>query len=326
MEITINLRAIRMMLWLQVMIAVFLSLAACDKTKSRSKSIENKVEDKKVKNGVIDIVTNHMDFVTDDTISSGWHTFRYINKSNETHFFLIDQYPEGYTIEDTEKEVGPVFQKGMDLINAGNAEQGFEAFNALPEWFFEVVFVGGSGLVSPKTSGLVSLHLDPGYYLLECYVKMPNGKFHSSMGMVKPLIVTDEKSTLQPPVATSNITLSSKDGIKLPDTLTVGKQIFSVSFLDQIVHENFVGHDINLVKIDKNTDLKELEAWLNWADPKGMVSPAPQGFTFLGGVNDMPAGSTGYFEVELDPGNYVLISEVPNAITKNLFKPFVIIN
>src|SRR5680860_1002883 len=62
--------------------------------------------------------------------------------------------------------------------------------------------------------------------------------------------------------------------------------------------------------------------WMNWADSKGLISPAPEGITFLGGVNDMPAGSIGYFQVNLEPGNYALISEVPNTISKNMLKTF----
>ena len=63
---------------------------------------------------------------------------------------------------------------------------------------------------------------------------------------------------------------------------------------------------------------------MNWADPKGLITPSPEGFTFLGGVNDMPAGNTGYFEVNLKPGNYAFISEVPNALSKNMLKTFVV--
>ena len=44
--------------------------------------------------------------------------------------------------------------------------------------------------------------------------------------------------------------------------------------------------------------------------------------TFLGGVNNMPAGEKGYFKVNLMPGKYILISEVPNAMTKKMLKTF----
>jgi len=53
-------------------------------------------------------------------------------------------------------------------------------------------------------------------------------------------------------------------------------------------------------------------------------TPAPKGFTFLGGMNNLPAGGYGFFETELTPGNYVLISEVPNANEKKLMYTFTI--
>ena len=61
------------------------------------------------------------------------------------------------------------------------------------------------------------------------------------------------------------------------------------------------------------------------ADPKGLIEPAPNAVTFIGGVNDMPEGNIGYFSANLEPGNYALISEVPNALSKNMLKTFVVI-
>lgn len=283
---------------------------------------KEQVEDRE--DNTIEIITEVMDFQTLDTIPSGWNTFHYVNKSSETHFFLFDKYPEGKTLEDTEKEVVHVFQNGMDLINEGKSEEGFAEFNKLPAWFFEVVFSGGSGLVSPKNSSLTTIRLEPGYYIIECYVKMANGIFHSTMGMTKPIFVTTEDSGNKPPEATVNITISSTEGIEFDKPITKGVQTFAVYFKDQIVHENFVGHDINLVKLNENANLDALESWMNWADPKGLITPSPEGFTFLGGVNDMPTGNSGYFTVNLEPGNYAFISEVPNALSKNLLKTFVV--
>lgn len=295
-------------------------LFACSK---QAKEVE-KVEEKVNSEAIITIVTNNMDFQMEDSIQAGWTTFIYHNKSDETHFFLIDKYPEGKTIDHMKKEVGPVFEKGMDLINEGKQQKGFDAFNELPKWFYEVVFVGGSGLLSPKQSSITTVNLQPGNYILECYVKMPNGKFHSNMGMVKPLVVKSEFNKHKTPEATVSIKLSSTNGIILQDVIRSGKQIFKIEFEDQKVYGNFVGHDINLVKISDQADIEQLEAWMNWADPKGLITPAPEGFTFLGGLNDLPAGSTGFFEADLSLGNYALISEVPSANEKNLLKTFTI--
>ena len=73
-----------------------------------------------------------------------------------------------------------------------------------------------------------------------------------------------------------------------------------------------------------NVSIKELEKWMNWVDPKGFIKPAPAGLNFLGGVNDMPAGYKGYFIASLKTGNYALVSEVPNALSKNMLKTFVV--
>lgn len=307
------------MVW-TVLFMIALILQSCGPDKKA------KTEEKLVakKDNIVQIVTTVMDFKSPDTIPYGWNTFNYQNKSTETHFFLLDKYPEGKTIQDTKNEVFPPFDNGMSLINEGKSEEGFAKFNKLPAWFFEIVFSGGSGLVSPKKNSTTTVKLESGYYILECYVKMPNGKFHSSMGMAKPIIVSNKKSTSSPPSPTIIITISSSEGINYFGSITKGPQVFSVQFKDQIVHENFVGHDINLVKIADTTNLEPLESWMNWADPKGLISPEPEGVTFLGGVNDSPAGSIGYFKVDLEPGNYAFISEVPNTVKKGMLKTFTV--
>lgn len=273
---------------------------------------------------VINVITKSMEFICADTIPSGWNTFKYQNQSNETHFFLLDKYPEGKTEENAITEIAPVFGEGMDLINEGKPEEGFAAFGKLPAWYGDIVFSGGTGLIAPKHTAITTVKLDPGYYIMECYVKMPNGKFHTLMGMAKGIIVTDEDSGNSPPEPTVEITLSGEEGISFSTPIKKGKQIFSVFVKDQKPHENYIWHDINLVRLDKGASIEALEAWMDWSDPKGLITPVPEGCTFLGGVNDMPAGSKGYFYVDLKPGKYAFISEVPKSKQKGLLKEFVV--
>jgi len=301
--------------------STFLFLQSCKNDKKETQHETVVVE----KENVIEIITKNMDFQMPDTISSGWNTFRYKNLSPQTHFFLVDKYPEGKTSEDAEKLVAPVFDSAMKLIMEGKTEEGYAEFAKLPEWFGEVVFVGGSGLLSPNQIGETTLNLKPGKYIIECYVKMSNGIFHTSMGMTKDIVVSNADSGNNALTSDIDISISSTDGIVFNDSISSGKHIFSVLYKDQIVHENFVGHDINLVKLDENANLEELEKWMNWADPKGLIEPAPNAVTFIGGVNDMPEGNIGYFSANLEPGNYALISEVPNALSKNMLKTFVVL-
>ncbi len=276
------------------------------------------------KDNAIEIVTKSMDFQMPDTIPAGWNTFRYKNQSPQTHFVLIDKYPEGRGSEDAEKIIGPIFDQGMKLIMEGKAEEGFAEFGKLPEWFSEVVFMGGVGLVSPGQVAETTLHLKPGNYMLECYVKMENGIFHTSMGMTKDIVVSESDSGIAEPEADVAIEISGTEGMVIKDSMGPGWHTFSVLYKDQKAHENFVGHDVNLARLEEGGSLEALEQWMNWADPKGLIEPAPGGIVFLGGTNDMPEGSKGYFRADLKPGNYVLISEVPAPSTKNMMKTFTI--
>jgi len=301
-----------------LLVLLMISLIGCKADKTSKKENTEK-------ENVINIITEGMDIQMPDSISSGWHTFRYNNNSKDVHLILFDKYPDGITIKNTEHEVAPAFQKGMNLITEGKPEEGFAEFNKLPAWFFNVVFSGGIGLISPDRITETTMKLEPGYYVVECYVKMPNGIFHTTMGMATELVVTDKKSDGKELKADININISGSEGITYDEMFKKGEQVVSVYFEDQKVHEHFLGHDINLVKIDKGAEISVLENWINWADPKGLISPAPDGFTFLGGVNDMPKGSKGYFKINLKVGNYALIAEVPNASSKNMLKTFSIV-
>ena len=302
-------------------ISAVLLLSACksDPKEQKEEEIINETETSKV----VRVVTKSMEFNAPDTIPSGWNTFVYKNLSTEPHFILLDKYPEGINIENTKTEVAPAFNKGMRLIMEGKNDEAMEAFGTLPAWFSQIVFSGGTGLISPNKTAVTTIKLEPGYYVMECYVRMPDGSFHSSMGMVKELIVTSNESEISPPIADLEIDLRSQSGISWMGKPKAGKSVIKVNYIDQITHENFVGHDINLVAMAPDADLQALESWINWASPQGLMSSTlPEGFTFLGGTNDSPAGSSQYFEVELEPGKYVLISEVPNADSKGMLKTF----
>ncbi len=301
-------------------ILFLIGITGC-KTDSKNNP-KHSIDDVSAGDPVIEVVTEVMDFKTIDTLYSGWNTFKYINNSTEPHFILLDKYPEGKDITNMKNEVLPTFDEGMAFIMKGDMEAAMNAFGKLPPWFSEIVFSGGTGLVSPGTTALTTVHLKPGYYIMECYVKMANGMFHSSMGMTKELIVLDSKNDHTAPNASINISISSKDGISVEGDITNGKQVFAVHYLDQIVHENFVGHDINLVRLDENANLEELESWMNWATPTGLMTPTPIGLTFLGGTNEAPAGSVLYFEADLTAGRYALISEVPDSNKKGMLKVF----
>jgi hypothetical protein len=243
------------------------------------------------------------------------------------HFAVLQRLPEGIALKDQQEQVAPVFQKGMDLLNAGETDAAMEKFGELPEWFGQIVFMSGPGLTSAGQTAETSVYLEPGTYLLECYVKT-NGVFHSynplpsAYGMVHELTVTEESSNAAEPSATLTITLSSARGVEVQGDLTPGEHTVAVYFEDQQIHEHFLGHDVHLVRLESDTDIEELAIWMDWTQPTGLETPAPA--EFLGGTNEMPAGGTAYFTVRLEPGRYAWIAEVPGPAEKGMLKIFTV--
>lgn len=276
--------------------------------------------------GMVEVVARELTLDAPDTIAPGWTTFQFTNTSPMIHFVVVERMPEGYGLTEQQEDVAPIFQNGFELLVAGETDAAMAEFGALPAWFADIVFVGGPGLTSPGLTSEATVYLEPGSYLLECYVKT-DGVFHSynpdpgTVGMVRELTVAGEPTEATEPEPTLRLAISSEGGIDVEGTPAAGAHTVAVDFEDQSVHENFVGHDVHLVRLDESTDLETLEQWMDWTRPEGLQSPAPA--MFVGGTNEMPSGSTAYFDVSLEPGSsYAWIAEVPGASAKGMLVRF----
>jgi hypothetical protein len=63
---------------------------------------------------------------------------------------------------------------------------------------------------------------------------------------------------------------------------------------------------------------------MDWRAPGALASRAPEGAEFLGGTMEMGAGGTAYYRVNLTPGTYAWIAEVPDPAGKNMLKTFTV--
>lgn len=286
----------------------------------------NEMESSSQQSNVVEITAVGLTFEAPDSIPSGWTTFRLDNKSEMIHFALVQKVPEGIGLADHQAEVAPVFQNIMNDINGmepADTEAGFTP----PDWYPEVQLISGPGLVSAGYIAETTFYIEPGTYLIECYVKT-NGIFHSYNpspgvnGMVIEMTVTSDSTSAPKPESTTQISISSENGIDAENTLPSGSHVVEVNFEDQSTYENFVGHDVHLIRIDENTDMDTVAEWMNWTTPTGLQSPAPA--EFIGGTNEMPEGSTAFIHVELDPGEYAWIAEVPNPEEKGMLKTFTV--
>ncbi len=272
---------------------------------------------------IYDAAADEHRFVTSaDTVAAGWTTFRFTNASPMLHFVFLDHLPGDRTSTDLLAEVSPVFQESMDLTIAGRPDEAAAVFAKLPEWFGEIVFRGGPGFTSPGYVTEAVLYLEPGNYVLECYVKTLEGVFHWNLGMHADLHVTEDVAqTAAPENPTLQITLTDSDMVVEGD-VSRGEHLVAVHFQEE--NPGLFGKDVHVARLDRGSDLEELVTWMDANQVEGLTSttenPAPA--TFVGGVQDMPLGNTAYFKLTLEPGEYVWISELPAAAPS--FKTFTV--
>lgn len=267
----------------------------------------------------VDVVAVDYSFQAPDSIPPGWTTLRLENRGREPHFVILWKLPEGKTLADYGRDVGPAFDQAYAALQEGQgkAEAGALLGGLLPDWYAGVEPRGGVGLLSPGRAARATVELEPGTYVLECYVKTPAGVFHAALGMAHQLVVAGPAADAGPPVAEGEITLAN-DGITAPDTVPAGERTLAVHFATQ--PEVGLGNDVHVVRLEAGMDPGAVIPWMDWMNLDGLRSPAPA--TFVGGAQEMPVGRTEYFTVDLEPGRYAWIGEAPEEAPK--VRPFVV--
>lgn len=287
----------------------------------------------------------HLFEMSTNEISSGWTTFQFNNASGYDHFFLIWQVPEeGIEAAETAGEplldhfyqsITEPFQMEFNPYIEGDRE--FSEFTdslvtAISEtapWFFDpgAKTMGGPGFTAAGTTSETTVHLEPGEYIVECYVKNEEEVFHSYIGMLEHISVTDEASDAEEPEPSNTLTISSTEGIQVDQPLTEGSHTIEIFFKDQESYAHLQGHNVQLVRLnDKENEelLSNLTTWMDWRQPGSLVDRAPEGAEFMGGTMEMTKGGTAYFHMDLTPGDYAWIAEIPDPADHNMLKTFTI--
>jgi len=269
---------------------------------------------------LVEVTAKDYYFNTQDSIPSGWTTFQFINQGHATHFFFLTELPDNINFQNYISEVGPAFVAAWDTLKAGatKAVAGAVLGSHLPEWYANAKYMGGAGLIAVGKTEETTVILEPGNYVMECYVKTEEGKFHSELGMIRPITVTKKVSEMmEPDDADIQINLSNFK-LAVKGNVTSGEHTVAVHFDEQ--PPVGLGNDVHLVKLKEDTDLNKVMEWMDWMNINGMRTPAPA--EFLGGVQEMPAGFTSYFKVNLRPGSYAWITEA--SADKGMIKKFTI--
>jgi predicted small lipoprotein YifL len=293
---------------LYMAIALLSSLAACGPGEPESAPEATEVAPEAATvSSVIDIEATNYAFTAPPRFPSGWVTLRFDNLAPETHFMLLWRLPEGKTFGDYASEISQPFSRLYKEYRAGALAQAefFEQLGAeLPEWFGTTRRMGGPGFTAPGRTSQTTVFLEPGEYVMECYVRAEaeEDTFHSEQGMLRPLIVTETVAAEAPPEADMEITLSNYE-LSVEGQPSAGEHTVRVRVEED--PEGLILHNVHLAKLDEGTSAEEVTRWLDWVD--AMLPPAPA--EFLGGAGQILAGNESYFTVNLEPGRYAWVSE-----------------
>lgn len=308
-----------------IFFAAVISLSGCGQDEHETVA-STEIADKDVTTeNVLPLEIVGMSFSGPSEVRSGWTTIRINNNSGMTHHGLVYKLPEGITEAMVSDQVVKPIQAMLTANIEGDVEKAAEIWGGMPSWLGEFLYLGGPGMMSDGIVGEATMYLEPGEYLVECYVKT-NGVQHNynpvpgQSGMVKAFTVTAEPGGMPEPEANVTLAISNTGYVIENGEFTVGENSVRVRFDEQQLYNNFVGHDAHFFQITPETNVEASARWVDFFPIDGQQTPAPA--KYVGGIHDMPQGSTAYIKLQLEAGDYGIVAEIPNSMEAGLFKQF----
>jgi uncharacterized cupredoxin-like copper-binding protein len=249
------------------------------------------------------------------TIEGGLVTLQLKNAGKELHHLQLLKFNDNVTADQV-----------IGAMASGNPESVFRFVSA----------VGGVGAIDPTGTAQVTENLQPGQYLLACFIPSPSdGIAHAAKGMVKPLTVTAAPAGQPAASPSAAATVTLKDfSFDSPATFNAGQVTIKVDNAGPQIH------DMSVIKLAQGKQVQDALNFLQAvsAPPppvaaSGSVSssgasgsvtvgtssvaakPAaggPPPFQDVGGINGLSQGLSGWANVNFTAGDYAFICNVPD--------------
>src|SRR2546426_6097743 len=156
---------------------------------------------------VVTITATDYAFGMPDTIPAGLTTFRLVNQGKELHHASLVRLRDGKTVAD--------FQTALAAAMKSHAPP--------PSW---MTFAGGPNAVTLGDTGVATQLLEPGSYVLVCWIPSLDGVPHVMKGMLHPLLVTPGAAAPATAEPATDVTIKLTDyDFQLSQPLTAGKHV-----------------------------------------------------------------------------------------------------
>jgi hypothetical protein len=254
--------------------ALVFALAACGGTESKTDSAAPAPDEPKT--NTVALRGGEYSYLVPETVPGGWTTLAFENTGEEPHEFALAKLADGKTIEDVEAYLAdPAAQQQPP-----------------PAW---VEIRAGIPTLDPGEEASLGQELEPGRYVLLCFLSDPGGVPHIARGMLRDFVVEGDAGAAAPK---ADVSLSLGPDLTAPD-VEAGERTFELS------NDGDEPASLFLTAFEPGKTEEDLTRW----EENGLRGPAPA--TFLGGAIDVPPHSTVYYTVALDQGReYTLLDDV----------------
>jgi hypothetical protein len=214
-------------------------------------------------------------YVLPETIEGGWTTLEFRNTGREPHEFALAKLGAGKTMADVQR-----------YLSDPQSQQ-----QPPPDW---VEIRPGIPTLDAGEEAALTQELEPGRYLLLCFLDAPDGKSHIEHGMVRTFEVEGDAGAEAPD---PDVTLMLGGNLATPK-LEAGERTL------ELRNDGDAPGSVFLTAFEAGKTEKDLTRW----EESGMQGPAPA--RFLGGAIDVPPHSSVYYRVTLEKGRtYTLLDD-----------------
>src|SRR5881392_3749457 len=151
-----------------LLVAGFVACAACARPAPRAAAPN-----------VVTLTATDYAFAVPDTIPAGLTTLRLVNQGKELHHASLVRLGDGKTIAD--------FRAGLDAAMKNHTPP--------PPW---IAFAGGPNAVTVGDTAWATQALEPGSYVLVCWIPSADGAPHIMKGMLRPIAVVGPAAVAVP--------------------------------------------------------------------------------------------------------------------------------
>ncbi len=236
-----------------------------------------------VASGATTIDFNAVDFgyTLPDTVVAGEVSFVMHNAGTEAHHAQFIKLNDGVT---------------FDQFTAALKQNPNAAFGLGEQ-------VGGNGALNAGSdTDEVTLNLQPGSYVVLCFLSGADGVPHVAKGMLKLLTVTPAPTgaTSAPPSAAVNVTLRDFGFDTSAAVLPSGRTTW------QITNTGPQTHELQVARLPAGGSANDILAFFNTQSTGAPPSSA------IGGFQGIQPTGTGYLTLDLTPGQYAFYCALPD--------------